>query len=273
MINVDVSKFLNTRIHEHLAGFLPGLFFVFSIALANPDLVAHFATNASHGLALGYYATLGMALFLAFIIGQGFILLITLIQYFFGYAYRLKLFLSRQLCRWPLRQIMRWLLTKKPKWGRVQAFNSFMVRVIQYAQIGFVPNSESLDCRRVLAGRLLKVRMGIEPRDLDTAKFEVLYPHLGRPTSEDLRGFMVLIACHATGWAGLVATRFAPALRNRYYIGFCVFLILNGLLHDYYVAMHRIDPRINPGMAIRAVLREFPKLEKANVPPSEPTGT
>jgi hypothetical protein len=39
------------------------------------------------------------------------------------------------------------------------------------------------------------------------------------PTNEELRGDIVVVAFPATGWCGLAAMHFVPALRNRYYVG------------------------------------------------------
>jgi hypothetical protein len=82
-------------------------------------------------------------------------------------------------------------------------------------------------------------------------------------TAEEFRGSVTVIACHAAGWAGLGATCVAPALRDRYYIAFCLFLVLNGLLHAYYVIRRQFDPRLAGALALRAVIRGFPRPEKA----------
>jgi hypothetical protein len=68
-----------------------------------------------------------------------------------------------------------------------------------------------------------------------------------------------MIATHATGWSGIAALQIAPALRNKYYICFCLFLILNGLIHDFYVVVRRFNPIAGGYINIRAALREFPK--------------
>jgi hypothetical protein len=259
MVNIDLSKVLPSRAHEYLVGLVPGLFFVLSLAIGNPDLIARLAANSARSLTLGPFVMLGATLFLAFVIGNGFILVVSLIQYLFGFLYQFKLLVYRLFCKWPLQQITRWLLTK-PRWQRPW-LGHFNTRVVITAAVGFQDWRRFTRCWFVLARRLLRVRYGMEPRDLKDGDWEVLYRTLGTVKPEEIRGSSMMIACHATGWAGLVATQIAPFLRNKYYIGFDLFLIFNGLLHDYYVAKIRVDPRLNIGLAIRAVLRDFPKPE------------
>jgi hypothetical protein len=266
MVNIDLSKVLPSRAYDHfalfLASFLPGLFFVFSIAFAKPGLISVLAAESEQSLALGHYATALVGLFLAFIIGSGFILVDTLIQYLLSYAYRFKMFLYRQLCKWPLKQVTQWLLTK-PRWQTV-SLGKFHGQVVTWGAIGFDDWRRYQSCWFVLVRRLLRVRYGIESRELKDDDWEVLYSNLGSITPEDFRGSMMLIAMHASGWAGLLAARIAPVLQNRYYVGFSLFLIFNGLMHGYYVAMHRFDPRMSGDLTIRAVLRELNKLKPAD---------
>jgi len=267
MVNIDLSKVLPGKAYERLAAFIPGLFFLISVVLANPDFASGLAAKSERSFAFGRYGTVGLALFLAYVIGSGFILVDALIQYLLGFAYQFKIFIYRQVCKWPAQQIAKWLLTK-PKWRR-PFVSKFYTHVVSIAAAGFEDWRKFQGCWHVLARRLLKVRYGIEPNDLKDNEWEVLYSNLGTITPEDLRGLIMMIALHASGWAGLVATRIAPSLRNRYYVGFCLFLILNGLLHAYYVAVRCWDPRVSGNVTIRAVLREFPKLE-AEVPPPQP---
>ena len=115
------------------------------------------------------------------------------------------------------------------------------------------------------------MRYGVNFNDLENDDQAVLYWNLGRMTPEEFRGSVILVACHAAGWAGLVASRIAPTLQTKYYIGFCLFLILNGLLHAYYVIKGKSDLRFAGILPLRALLREFPKLDKGDSLPQEPT--
>jgi hypothetical protein len=102
MVNLDLSKVLPSRAYDHLgiflSSFLPGLFFVFSLIIARPDLVSRLASNSAQSLSAGRLAVGAMGLFLAFVIGSGFILVDTMIQFLFGFLYQIKLFVYLRLC-------------------------------------------------------------------------------------------------------------------------------------------------------------------------------
>jgi hypothetical protein len=211
-----------------------------------------------------YGVRLGIALLLAFVIGNGFMLVSSFIQYVFGYLIPLKTFIWRQLCKQVLRPFLNWLLTK-PRWRRPWISN-FNQRVMITGFYGSDEWKKLQGCWHLLARRLLKVRYGIEPQDVAEDEWEPLYWTLGSPTREELRGSIMMIASHAVGWSGIAAARIAPTLWNRYYLGFCLFMVLNGLIHDYYVVLRKSDLRIAGYLNIRAVLREFRRTQVQELP-------
>src|SRR6202030_1922014 len=108
----------------------------------------------------------------------------------------------------------------------------------------------------VFARHLLQNRYGIKPEKFDDqGDWNVLYDALGTLSLTDVRGNIMMIVSEATGWCGIAATRFAPTLRNRYYVYFSMFLIATGLLHDWYVARGLNNPRILGFLKIRALMR------------------
>jgi hypothetical protein len=76
-------------------------------------------------------------------------------------------------------------------------------------------------------------------------------------TAQEIRGGILIIAFHATGWAGIAAIHFAPALNNTYYIGFLLLLIFCGIMHDWFIAKWLNDPVMASLMRVRAGLREL----------------
>jgi hypothetical protein len=80
---------------------------------------------------------------------------------------------------------------------------------------------------------------------------------LGIWSPEDLRGSLLVISLEATGWAGLAATRVAPALDTKYYLYFVGLLIVIGLSHDWYIVRRNVDPRISGYTHVLAVAREL----------------
>jgi hypothetical protein len=257
MINLELSKILPSRPYIFVAAFLPGLFFEVSVALANPDIISRLLVNFERNFPPNIYILLFVGLFLAFAIGNGFLLLVTLITYVFGFVYRFLKSLRKQICRWPLRPLSGWAL------GRPRLRSRWMAYLNRYFFVtGYEHNPEwrkIIGCWGTIAEHLLKSRYGIDPQKFKPEDRSVLYRVLGTATPEEGRGLLLMLATHATGWSGLAAIRIAPALRNKYYVWFCLFLILNGLIHDFYVVVRRLNPIAVGYIGIRAALREFPK--------------
>lgn len=268
MLSLDVSKVLPVRAYSYLAALIPGLFFESSILLANPELISKLAAKSQDGFALGHYTTLGISLFLAFVVGNGVMMLVGLIQLLLGYLYRLGSFLWKQLCSWVFLPLLTWLLGK-PTWR-----SPWMIRLHRYAQGQRFPSGDDLKpilgCLHAFTRQLLKTRYGIKPEDLGPDDWLVLYWALATPTREEMRGSVLMIATHATGWCGLAATRFAPALNNRYYLSFSLLMIVVGLVHDFYVAKRINHPVISRLLNLRGLLREFRKIPNNEVPHPEP---
>ena len=77
-----------------------------------------------------------------------------------------------------------------------------------------------------------------------------------------------------TGWSGLAAALLTPSLRNKYYLTFSLFLILNGFIHDFYLTRRNFHPVALAYMNVRAALRVFPKAPRpephAGAEPDQP---
>ena len=86
MIQVDISKVLPRPAFRYLLGLIPGMFFEISVLSADPGALRTPASLAG----LGYWTTVGVALFIAFIIGSAAMLWVWLIQVCIGYLYRLR---------------------------------------------------------------------------------------------------------------------------------------------------------------------------------------
>jgi hypothetical protein len=81
VLSVDLSKALPPKPYLYFSAFLPGLFFEFSILLANPDLARQLVLRSQEGVLLGRYFILFVGLFFAFVIGYTFLLFTSLVQY------------------------------------------------------------------------------------------------------------------------------------------------------------------------------------------------
>jgi len=275
MVNIDISKILPEDPHNYLAPFLPGLFFEVSILFANPELVSQLTAKSQQILAIGHYVALGIALFLAFAIGNGFVLFVMLIEYLLSRLYAFLRFLWKELCLGPFgRRFPGWLVTKLKNGSRRQAWAVKFRGHVQEVILGDEEMRNISSCWHIFASRLLETRYGIDLMKVKQGEWNVLYWTLQSPTAKERRGgrSTMMIASHATGWSGLVAAKIAPSLHNRYYFGFCSLMILSGLLHHYYVDRFVTDPRSMGYMNVRAVLREFWKTTKKETQPIPNSG-
>jgi hypothetical protein len=255
VISEVISSVVPPRAYIFMVAVLPGLFFEISILLANPALFCELIARARDGFGLSHYETLGLSLALAFVIGNAFILLVTLIQRLLGYLYRLLASLWQELCAWPLLPLTDWL-QKKRWWAK----RRWLTRLFIHVRSRHLPFPMDEGARRlwaIVARRLLREKYGIHPKDLGQEEWNALYAALGTLTITDIRGSMTMIVSEATGWCGLAATLFALQLRNRYYVAFSVLLILSGMLHDWHVAGGLNNPQYLAVLKIRSLLREF----------------
>jgi hypothetical protein len=268
MLTLDLSKVVPRTAFTYVAALVPGLFFELSILLGSPDVVAEILRKPQ-AFNLTHYEVLFVGLFFAFVIGTaGMFLVCPLIQTLVGFAYRFVMFAWDRCRGWLLVPLGKWFLKRqfwqKKFWRRPWAFNLF--RYVNDKTFPFESTQilGAYRCWRELARKLLKEQYGIELEELGE-EWVWLYWHLGLPTGEEVRGYVLAIASHATGWAGLAALLLAPALRNRYFVGFCILLVVVGLHHDYYVARRRYDPIAIAIVRIRALLRECAKTRGATI--------
>jgi hypothetical protein len=87
--------------------------------------------------------------------------------------------------------------------------------------------------------------------------WSIFYATLATPTQEELRGQTIMVATQAIGWSGVFAATLVAQLVNIYYLSFSLFLILIGLIHDFYLVRSLKHP-VSDGLAnIRGMLRSF----------------
>lgn len=270
---------------------MPGLFLEFSILLANPDLARQLALRSQQGFAPGRYLTLFVGLFLAFVIGNALMLLTGLILDAVYLAYRICLLLWEHFESHVLLPSLARLIHTQPATPAPTANPNpnaapnptptrrwtpplwlFTLYARTRSKVQHVHSTEPTDAYlwwEALAKQLLLRRYGLSEVNLPIASFRPLQEVLTVPTAEETRGSILVSASHATGWAALIASRFAPALRTKWYITFALFLIASGLFHAYHVAKRLGDPDLGDTLRLQAVLREFPKIQPTgNVQPA-----
>jgi len=264
MVNLDLPRFLPTKAYSYLAALLPGLFFEISVMLANPQLVSRLLADFQEVFSLARYLTLAAALFLAFVIGNGFMVGITLVQRFLIHVYRLGAYIWTQLCSLLLAPLTLCLL-KNPLQRRPK-IRAALVRLNRYAVLRQFPgygNLKAIDrCMYEFARELVRTKYGINPENIRPDEWPILFVTLAKPSPEESRGSTLMIATHAAGWCGLAATRFAPALEHRYYVAFCLLMIACGLFHDFYVAYRFGNVKANRMLNLRGLIRELRSVPK-----------
>ena len=263
MFHVSLSSIFPSKTAVFLSALLPGLFFELCVALANPELFKTLVAGLPQGFPLGPYFELGIALFLGFAVGNAFMMGVTMIQWLVGRLYALAFFFRTRFCP---RQLLPWVdrvVAKRLKPG--QPPSRRMARFLNCLH-NFSPNIDQDQgdievCLEILSAALLRERYGITSDEMRrTRNWSVFYVNLWNPTGRESRGYISVIATHATGWSGLIATRVAPRLSNRYYVSFCVLMIAAGLLHDYYLAKNKNNPILRSLTNVRGLLREFGKI-------------
>jgi hypothetical protein len=262
MIQLDLTKALHPRTFGYFAPLMPGLFFEISILLSGSYSFRKLADQAQ----LGYYTSLVVVLILAFILGNGFLLLVRLIQLTIGLSCRCAAFAWKKVLSGLLR-LIRYLFSR-PR--RLPVRVAMRLQQLGRSLEDQLSPSEPSQYTIALADAttvLLKERYGIELHPVKPnwgAWFDVF----GIPPKEYQRGSLMVMASEATGWCGVIAARIAPALRSRYYLSFSVFLVLYGLLSDWSVARGRNDPDFLNFIRLRAVLKEIREARNTSQKPT-----
>lgn len=235
MINIDLSKALHPRFWDLLPAFMPGLFFEVCISAGDPQLGARLAKQAH----MGPYPFLIVAVVVALVVGMFFMHWVRTIQIV-------------------LETTMQKRLRKKLSAQGEDAVNAQLSRGAHQAW-------------RRAAARVLAVRYGMEPPDEE--EWVAWYAVLWRPTADDIRGPLLVMTTHATGWSGLAAAWVAPELRFPAFFLLAFFLIATGVANDWSRIRWQQKPSSSDLVALHNVLRAIPQPrpgnEKESTPPAE----
>lgn len=265
MFNLDVSKLVPIRFYYYIAPVFPGLFFEISVALANPELSRHLVARIEQGLWSGHYLTILISLFVAFAVGFGAIMFVSLLTWILSFIRGFLAFSWGKSCAHVLLPLITSLFRKRPSWQRQRWLQKLQRYLFSQAFPDDHEFREVSQCWRTFASELLVQRYRLERMDalrLEDSDWRVLYWTLAMPTREELTPSITMVACHAAGWCGLAAVHFAPALTSRWYLAFSSLLIASGLISDYYDTRRRTTPEGRGYINVRALLREFPKAGK-----------
>lgn len=264
-----VSKILLSvlppRAYSYLSAFLPGFFFEVSVCLAKPQVVQELIVRSNQAANLGRYPKLLIAAFLAFVLGNAFILWVGTVHRILALVFRVGRFLWRRFCTWPLlpllNRLMKRLSSAHGWWNRrLPWVQNKIFRPAHAVAHDF--DFDSAGVRKlwaILTGNVFKEHYGITLAGLEQEEWNALYEaSVGAPpiTFSD---HLLMTASQALGWSGLAATRLAPSLVNRNFIAFNLFLIVIGILYEWWLIRSLNNGYVLGLLRVRALLRELRK--------------
>jgi hypothetical protein len=251
-INLDLTKVFHPRFVDVLTAFMPGLFFEACVLVGNPALVLSLSRPP-----IDRPLAIAVTVFMAFIIGNVFMLWVSLIQSMLKRLIRVWFWIYPPLWK----HFLQFLLHARGNPPRQSWFGSF--RFLQLAYSRAWNDDRFQDVARAwqrIAARLLRHYEIAPPDGLHSEAWQPWQNVLGLLEPEDVRGWILLMATHATGWSGLSAIHFAPALRSPYFLGFCLFSIFMGLLGDWSVAYRLNSPESSWALGVRRAFEELQRV-------------
>jgi len=223
-----ISRLLHPSVAGVLAAFLPGLFFETCVMIASPQIAQLMVARTSF---LYRYTPVLVALLVAFVVGSAFMFWVQLIQS----VLRKFAMASGRLRLWD--KLLRWLSQRAetsyaahtvipgPPFPAPTLYLRLLRRLNRRRIAQEREWTHARDAWQEVALVLLK-RYGVE----DPGHLQPWTNVLGTLRTEDLRGYTLVTALHATGWSGLMAAYFASELRRGPFEGLCLFLIFCGLI-------------------------------------------
>lgn len=270
---------LPPRTYAYLSAFLPGFFFEVSVCLANPQFVQQLIVRSNQAANLGRYPKILIAVFLAYVLGNAFMLWVGVAHRIVGVFYRVGAFLWRRFCAWPLLSVLLYLSTVKALpaaepsipwlpfaawfnrakgWLSHRGWMQKSIHRAQEAALGHDSNSEGVrKLWAILARQLFEKRYHVDLNKLEQEEWNALYEAASGTPLNHLDNHLFMVASHALGWSGLAAIRFAPSLANRSYIAFNLFMIAIGILYELWLTRGENDDYVFGLLRVRALLREI----------------
>jgi hypothetical protein len=262
-----LSTVLPPRTYAYVSAFLPGFFFETSICLANPQFVQQLIARSNQAANLGRYPKILIAVFLAFVLGNAFMLWVGIVHRILALIFRITRFLWRRFCAWPLLPVLNRLVKRLSAthgwWNRrVPWIQNKIVRAVHAAIYEFDLTSRGVrQLWAIITIRLFKNHYGID-LDLDQDEWNALYLASSSVPMTKFSDHLLMVVSQALGWSGLAAIRFAPSLVNRNYIAFNLFLIAVGMLYQWRVIRSLNDEFLIGLLRVRTLLGELRKGQK-----------
>jgi hypothetical protein len=261
LVRVNLPPKILPTAFDLSASLIPGFFFEISLAVGNPDLVRCLLDRIQRAHVIGDYVLIVLAIMVAFILGSGFMLWVTpTVRTILKWLYQLQRSLKRWISRIVLLPFLGRLLLKpafrKPVLSR---FHRRLVELV-YGETALLRNiSRGF---RLVGETLIMQKYKIEPNSLTNTDWGLWYAVLVEPPTVERRGNAFALALHASGWAGLSATYFAPDLRQTFYLAFVCLLIFSGLAYDWFILRYQLNPVFAGARKIRWALEELAEIKR-----------
>lgn len=262
-----LSSVLPPRTYAYLSAFLPGFFFEVSICLAEPRFIQELIARSNQAANLGRYPKILIAVFLAFVLGNAFMLWVGIVHRILGVLFRISRFLWRRFCAWPLlpllNRLVKRLSASRGWWNRrLPWIQDKIFRRVHDAAYALDLLSQGVrKLWAILTLSLYKKHYGID-LNLDQDELNALYLASSSVPMTKFSDHLLMVVSQALGWSGLTATRLAPSLINRNYIAFNLFLITIGVFYQWRLIRGLNDEYLFGLLRVRALLRELRKGKK-----------
>ncbi|MGA2338928.1 MAG: hypothetical protein ABSF75_03455 [Terracidiphilus sp.] len=233
MINIDLSKGLYLRPLLYLLALFPGLFFLLSVALADPGHAKLIIGDLTGIVSLPLYA---LSLILAgagLIIGEAFILVAWTLEMALAVLYKAPRAIFRKLLG--AQRVCRWFASIQgvpPKQNTSQRLLSRWIMAARTDGDDQSPDAKAAWwCVIAAAETLLNKRYGIDEHRAsgpNGGEWQVWASVLGRPITPMMESLNAARTILATGLAGFTAILISPELAQRYYVSMCSLFVFAG---------------------------------------------
>jgi hypothetical protein len=239
MINIDLSKMPSLRFLTYLLSLFPGLFFLLSVAIADPASSKPIITEIESLYSVPPYGLLVMLLGAGFVCGHAITTLAWFLEMLLVSTYLFIRRVLRSLLRWTLagQKVYEWFSKYQGIPPRRNLFVRNLGRLIMLARtLHETPDSPDLQavrwCLHAAVEKVIQRQFELDPRPTNGGTGRewrvwsvVIGKRLPYLQESSIAGRMTL----ATGLAGFIAINTAPMLMNRYYLSLCSILAFSGL--------------------------------------------
>lgn len=267
MIKIDISKAIPGRLGAYLLGIIPGLFFISSIAVADPRLATRAIAHVQQIYRFPSYGLLVIAGGISLIVGHVFFILSWVLYWLLNGLYRFGGFLVKATIG------SDWFYRLMPK---IQGFPPKQTAVIRFLWKAHMWGKEKryafnvrpvLRCQQLAAEQILKRRYGISPSrghsELASQEWQVWVAVLDKPSPGLREAYLAMRTILACAITGFFAIGIEPQLRNCYFVFMSVVFAFAGVMGAWEFTKIAYQPKRGSIVRLGALLRELANTKPA----------